>query len=780
MLCVCQQAMLIREVVFFMSALDPGSPQPLSPRGTPEHASKRSFTALLAPEFWSRPRLWLFFLGVTGALLAGVFAGSLATFLGEIPLVSDLKAYQPSLATKIYDCQGKQFIEFFSEQRTLISLNQVPKPLQQAVIAIEDNSFYQHFGINFSGILRSLMVNFLHKRYQQGGSTITQQLARNMFLTLRKTVERKIKEVILALQIERAYTKQEILEMYLNQIYFGNGAYGVESASRAYFGKHVQDLNLAECAMLAGLPRSPNTYNPYRNLERAVRRRNLVLTQMQRLGFISAEEAEQAKAVPLQLSSIEMSQAPYFVEYVRRQLEDRYGSNAIYKGGLKVYTTLDLNLQQLAQDSMNEGVVDAEKIVGPNLPMFLPTHKRETLQCALVLQDPATGEIKAMIGGRNFQDSKFNRAIQAQRQPGSAFKPFIYAAALTHGFTQADVVMDAPVVFRSDRGEVWKPENFGNKFLGPTTLRKALTHSRNVVTVKLLDKVGIQTAIDTAHRLGISSVLNPYLTLALGASEVNLLELVSAFGSFANHGIRVEPVSILRVEDAEGNVLEEHSAFRQEVLDEGTAYVMTDMLKNVINAGTGYPVRRLGFSYPAAGKTGTTNDYSDAWFIGYTTDYVAGVWLGLDSHRSLGRGITGGMIAAPVWAKLMLKIYRDHAPKDFPRPETVTQLKFCGISGLLANPECGRFTAEGAFLTGTGPTQHCDVHLSGYSPVYNYTSPDGAAAENAIGSNGPDEESGDSESSGTGGRKTSSPGGFTTPKTSPSGPPVKRQVPPML
>jgi len=770
---------------FSFSASDPDTPDAASTApGTDRHDpdwAKRPL-AILKPRFWTLRRSTILTVSLSLSILAGVIFGTLITFLGEIPLVSDLKAYKPSLATKIYDGEGRLVTELFSEQRTKISLDTVPAHLEKAVIAIEDNNFYHHFGIQVSGILRSLMVNVLHRGYQQGGSTITQQLARNMFLTRRKTIERKIKEIILALQIERMYTKREILEMYLNQIYFGNGAYGVESASRAYFGKHVQDLELAECALLAGLPRAPNTYNPYRNQDRALMRRNLVIAQMQRLGYITSDEAGQAKAEPLKLSSIEVSQAPYFVEYVRRQLEDRYGSNAIYKGGLKVYTTLDLAVQEAAQDSMNEGLAEAEKLITPHQPA-LPGRIPEPLQCALVVLDPATGEIKAMIGGRNFAESKFNRAVQAQRQPGSSFKPFIYAAAFSKGFTQADIILDAPMVFKTDQGNVWKPENFTTKFGGPTTLRSALTHSRNVITVKLLEKIGISTVVELAHRMGIASTLNPYLTLALGASEINLLELVSAYGSFPNHGIHAEPVSILRVEDAEGTVLEENASFRQEVLDEATCYVMTDVLENVINAGTGYTVRRLGFKYPAAGKTGTTNDYTDAWFLGFTSEYVAGVWLGLDSHRSLGRGVTGGMVAAPIWAKLMNRVYANRVPKNFSRPDGIAMVQFCKTSGLLANPECSLNAMVGAFTAGTAPTLHCNIHVPGGNLKQGYNlnvSPDmvdiGRSEKNQKTPPTTDAESPDSEKP-----DDEQPAGSNPSEdAAPSELPGYRSVPPML
>jgi len=693
--------------------------------------------------FWTITRIVVLITFLIASICTGVGLGIFLTYIHEIPLVSDLKAYKPSLSTKIFDAKGRLITELFSEQRTLISLDDVPEHLQQAILAIEDNNFYHHFGIELTGILRSFMVNFLHKQYKQGGSTITQQLARNMFLTRKKTIERKIKEIILAFQIERTYSKREILEMYLNQIYLGNGAYGVQAAARTYFGKHVKDLNLPECALLAGLPRAPSAYNPYRNPEKAVKRRNLVLSQMQRLGFITMQEMVDAKLSLLHLSSGEVSAAPYFVEYVRRQLEESYGSNAIYKSGLRVYTSLDLELQKMAQNAMDEGILEAEKLIKPRM-QTIPGQEPETIQCALVLLEPASGEIKALIGGRDFQKSKFIRAIQAQRQPGSAFKPFIYTTAFINGFTQADIILDTPVVFKDNKGEVWKPENFSNKFRGPTTLRTALTHSRNVVTVKLLDKVGVKNVITLAKKLGIQSPLKPYLTLALGASEVNLLELVSAFGCFPNHGIRVDPISILRVENASGEVLEENTPYHQEVLDPAVAAIMTNLLENVVNHGTGYNVRRLGFRYPAGGKTGTTNDYSDAWFIGFTSEYVAGVWIGLDSHKSMGRGITGGKVACPIWTKLMLQIYAERAPKNFVYPESVELVKFCNVSGLLPNPECGKHIVKGAFAIGTAPTQHCDVHRgpgSGIQEAYDLNlSPDLLDIKTTTGTSGSREQ----------------------------------------
>lgn len=719
-------------------------------------SSRKSFKRLpqddqQKPWSFKRVLILLIFLGV--ACLGGIGFGVIVTYLGEIPLVSDLKAYKPSLSTKIYDCHGQLITELFSEKRTLISLDDVPDNMKNAIIAIEDNNFYHHFGVDFGGVIRSAITNILHGSYSQGFSTITMQLPRNMFLTREKTIERKIKEILLAFQIERTYTKREILEMYLNQIYLGSGAYGIEAAARKYFGKHAKDLNLPEAALIAGLPKAPNGYNPYHYPDRALKRRNLVLTQMQRLGYISQEEAEAAKNTPLSLSSVDVSDAPYFVEYVRQQLEDRYGSNAIYRSGLKVFTTLDLDMQRKAQDAMNEGLVSAEAIIKPHL-QNAPGQTPEPVQCALVLIDPATGEIKAMIGGRDFQESKFNRAVQAQRQPGSAFKPFVYATAFKQGYTQADIILDTPVVFKDDLGKVWKPENFSNRFFGPTTLRTALTHSRNVVTVKLLDKIGVNNVIKTARMMGIRSPLKPFLTLALGASEVNLLELVSAYGAFPNRGIRVEPYSIMRVEDSNGRVLQDKTPQRQEALDEATASIMCNVLQNVINHGTGYTARRMGFKPPAGGKTGTTNDFTDAWFIGFTSELVAGVWIGLDSHDSMGHGVTGGRVACPIWTKLMLKLYEHRTPPNFTVPDSVEFVKFCKLSGLLANAACGKYRTTGAFAIGTAPTQHCDLHpdngLPGNNNVNLNMSPDLADVDT-------DSEAGDSQPAASNKPKPSKP-----------------------
>ncbi|MCD4813811.1 PBP1A family penicillin-binding protein [bacterium] len=691
---------------------DPASTHPPDQRRAETSNAKYRFPAKPALSFWTWKRILILCFFVIFSAGTGIGLGILFTYLGEIPLVSDLKAYKPSLSTKIFDAKGRKITELFSEKRTLVGLDDIPLHLQNAILAIEDKNFYHHFGVDFSDVVRSSIVNLMSGTYRQGFSTITMQLPRNMFLTKKKTLERKIKEIILAFQIEQTYTKREILEMYLNQIYLGSGAYGVEAAALKYFGKHIADLTLPECALIAGLPRAPNRYNPYRNPDKALQRRNLVLSQMHRLDYITMDEMIEAKLSLIELSSVQDIIAPYFIEHVRRQLEDRYGSNAIYKSGLKVYTTLDIDLQKMAQTAMADGILEAEAFIKPRMQV-VAGQEPETIQCALVLIEPSSGEIKAFIGGRDFKKSKFNRAIQAQRQPGSAFKPFIYATAFEHGFTQADIILDTPVVFKDDNGNVWKPENFSNKFRGPTTLRTALTKSRNVIAVKLLDKVGIRNVIALATTLGIKSPLKPYLTLALGASEINLLELVSAYGCFPNRGIHVDPFSIRKVENDNGEILEETTPYQQEVLNPVTAALMTNLLENVVNRGTGYTVRRLGFKYPAGGKTGTTNDYTDAWFLGFTSEYVGGVWIGLDSHNSMGRGTTGGKVASPIWTRLFLSIYENRAPKNFVYPESVELTRFCNQSGLLPNPGCKQHLSQGAFAIGTAPTEHCDIHING-------------------------------------------------------------------
>ena len=663
------------------------------------------------------------YLFVAAFALLGTVMGVLYAHLQELPDITNLNEFKPSQATRIYDINGDLISQLWLEQRTLVPLEQIPESLQDAVISIEDERFYQHFGIDIIGIIRSFITNVAHGGVREGASTITMQLARNLFLTPERTFSRKVREALLSMQIEKNYSKKQILEMYLNQIYFGEGAYGCESAARTYFGKHVGDLTVPECAMLAALPKAPNNYDPYKNPLEALKRRNTVLNAMAANNYISLQDATEYKNTPVELKKIEVQNAPYFVEYVRQQLEARYGANAVYKGGLSVYTTLDMKLQEAAQQALEKGLENSEALARKNRQSNIPID--QTIQGALLAMDPHTGAIRSMIGGRDFRQSVFNRAIQAKRQPGSSFKPIIYAAAIEAGYTMADVFLDSPIVFPDPTtGQPWRPTNFSTKFRGPTTLHTALMYSINVVTIKLLDKLGIGPVVNMARRLGITTPIKPNLSLGLGTSEVTLEEMVQAFSVFDNQGVRVEPFGILSVKDASGRILENNSPVAQEVLDPETAYIMTHTMKDVIDQGTGRIIRRLGFTYPAAGKTGTTNDNVDAWFIGYTPDLACGVWVGYDDRISLGKKQTGGETAAPIWADFMKAATAGKEPKDFPLPngaenEFVTK-RICLDTGLLAGPYCPG-TREEIFKKETAPTKFCTLH----------TGPDSNSTENA-------------------------------------------------
>ena len=649
----------------------------------------------------------------------GILGGILYAQLQDLPDIANLNEFKPSEATRIYDINGELISQLWLEQRTIVPLERIPQTLQNAVIAIEDQRFYQHWGIDPIGIIRAFLVNVSAGGVRQGASTLTEQLAKNLFLTRERTLSRRIREALLSVQIERNYSKKQILEMYFNEIYFGEGAYGAESAARTYFGKHVEDLTLPECAMLAGIPKSPTNFDPYKNPLDALKRRNTVLNAMVEANFISQSEATEAKNVPVELKKIEVQSAPYFVEYVRQQLESRYGTNAVYKGGLSVYTTLDMKLQEAAQVALAKGVERAEIVARKNRLTNIPV--TQVIQGAMLVMDPHTGAIRAMIGGIDFRRSVFNRAIQAHRQPGSAFKPIIYAAAIENGYTMADVFLDSPVEYPDPvTGKPWRPTNFSEKFRGPTTLHTALMYSINVVTIKLLEKLGIQPVVSMARRLGITTPIKPNLTLGLGTSEVTLDEMVQAFSTFANQGVRVEPFGILTVKDASGHVLENDTPVAQEVLDPRVAYIMVNTMKDVIDQGTGRIIRRLGFTYPAAGKTGTTNDNVDTWFIGFTPDLTCGVWLGYDERQSLGKKQTGGEAAAPIWADFMKVAVAGKPVKDFEPPKGTesefVHRKICLDSGMLASAKCLR-TRDEIFRKETAPTKLCTLHGGGAGGV---------------------------------------------------------------
>lgn len=639
-------------------------------------------------------------------VLAGAGAGIFFAYMQEVPEVADLKNYRPSLSTAVYDINNTQISQFYSEKRTIVRLSDIPIHLQNAVMAKEDPRFYQHNGFDVKGILRAAVNNTLHGKVVEGGSTITQQLATSIFLTRERRFTRKIKELILSLQIEKYYTKQEILELYFNQIYLGNGAYGVEAAARSYFGKHSNELNLEECAMIAALPQAPSRYDPYKNYDLAKEKRDIVIQKMAQHGYISDQEKEIAIASPIALSRVEVQNAPYFVEYIRQQLEAKYGSSVIYKSGLRVYTTLDMEMQASAQLVFNEHMKRmqdrVERLKG------MPIDADSPLQGALIAMDPRNGHIKALIGGVDFGSSEFNRAVQAKRQTGSAFKPIVYASAIDSGYRVSDIIMDSPIVYKNDDGTDWKPENFSGKFTGPMIILNGLTFSKNVVTVRLLEKIGTATAARYARKLGITSPLSKDLTLGLGSSSLSLLEMVNAFTPFANSGIRPDPISILSVKDSNAKTLEQNNPALTQSLSPTTAYIVTFMLENVINKGTAKTVRNRGFQGACAGKTGTTNDFTDAWFIGYTPDLVVGIWVGFDAKNSMGRNMTGGSVCAPMWTDFMLKTFVS-SRNEFPVPDNIAFKNICTRSGKLAAAKCPE-TLDAPFVDGTEPAQECQIH----------------------------------------------------------------------
>jgi penicillin-binding protein 1A len=649
----------------------------------------------------------------------GAGFGSYLYFARDLPSTARLENFEPSLKTQVFAEDSSLVGELFEQNRVLIPLEQIPPYLTDAIIAVEDRKFYSHWGIDMFGIFRAMLKNIRAGEIIQGASTITQQLARNLFVMFDVSLSRKIKEAILALKIERAYSKDEILEMYLNQIYFGSGAYGVEAASREFFGKSVKELSVGEAALLAGLPKNPRDYSPLYHIDRALKRRGVVLQAMVSDGKLTRAEADSLDKTPVTIAK-ESSSGPrgaYFLEYVRQYLENRYGADRIYHDGLKVYTTLDPYLERVAEDSMEAHVkriedthhydqtrASYEKALEENgKDVGLPRY----LQSAVVAIEPQSGYIRAMVGGRNFKQSSFNRAVQAQRQPGSAFKPFIYISALENGYTPADIVLDAPIVLDMPNGDVWKPHNFSNRFLGEITLRRALNKSINVAAIRILLSLGPVSAISYAHRLGIKSELQNVYSLALGTSEVNLLELTSAYGTLAARGIRAEPLAVKQVIDRDGKVLEDNAVYREEVLSPQTSYMITSMLESVVNEGTGRTARLMGFMEPAAGKTGTTDDYTDALFVGYTPDIVVGVWTGFDEKKTMGRNMTGAVASLPTWTNVMQAFYRDRKGEPFPVPDGIVTRVICEETGLLATAHCTHVRRE-VFVEGTEPRKPCD------------------------------------------------------------------------
>jgi penicillin-binding protein 1A len=640
-------------------------------------------------------RLFLMIVGVSSLAVALVVgAAALWTFTilpRSLPSVTALETFQPLAETKVYDDNDEIITELHVERRIFVPLAHIPQTLRDAVIATEDRRFYSHFGVDPIGIGRAVWQNYRRGRIVEGGSTITQQLTKVLFLTPDKSLERKIKEAVLALELERRYSKDRILEMYLNQVYFGNGAYGVEAAARTYFGKSVGELTVREGALLAGLPRAPSSYSPFEHGEAARRRREVVLRRMVEYGVLADVEAKRLARTDLGLIPPERRRTTgqYFLEYVQQTLEGKYGADMVFKGGLNVYTTLNPTMQLTAEQALRDGLKALEGRTKGKIA--------EHPEGAIVTIEPQTGYVRAMVGGYDFFRSEFNRAVQARRQPGSAFKPFVYIAALEAGFTPASRVEDAPVSYAvGPNGQAWKPDNYDRKYRGPTTLQQAVEESVNIVTVKVQERVGLGKTIQVARRFGISSPLHMNLSLALGTSDLTLLELTSAYGALANQGEWLAPTTIRYVTDAQGKLLEEHVAEPREAVPPETAYVMTHMLRGVVERGTGVAAKAL--ARPIAAKTGTTNDYSNAWFVGFTPRLATGVWVGYDRPRSLGKDETGSRVAVPIWVSFMGKVLGDSPREDFPVPENIV---FVPVD-LDPSNECVRVVSM-AFVKGTEP-----------------------------------------------------------------------------
>ena len=634
----------------------------------------------------------LFYLGLllTG-LAAAIAMGIFFVVVKDLPRVPEpLSRIIETPPTEIFAATGERIMLLGG--REAIPINRISPFFIQAVIATEDHRFWKHHGVDKLRTLKGLWITLFEPGKIQGASTITQQLAKNLFFSFRRTYTRKLRELLVALQIEARYSKQNILEAYLNQIPFGVGAHGIERAARFFLGKPASELNLAEAALLAGLPKSPTRYNPYRHFERAKNRQKIVLSRMLATGFITARQAQDAFEAELHLrpQSAESGSGSYFLDVVLNNLEERYGPDVVYHGGLKVMTTFDPQLQALAVESLQAGLAKLDQTLGiedgqenrSTDPVLHP-------QGALVSIQTNSGAVNALVGGRDYSESEYNRAVQNQRLPGSGFKPFLYYTAFEKlGLNPATVVVDKKVTIPVKGAPDWRPRNFSRQYEGPMILKRALMDSVNSVAAQLVERCGPQAVIETARRCGIESPLKPVYSVALGTSGVSPLELAAAFATFASGGIRHQPFLIRRVEDSLGRILEEHILGGQRVLDAAITYQVVDMMRGVIDDGTGAVVRRLGFKLPAAGKTGTTDDYRDAWFTGFTPNLSVAVWVGFDRGTGMrddkNRGITGANGAAPIWAEFMTRATAGDPPREFSIPADIRLEKVNPVSGAVA------------------------------------------------------------------------------------------------
>jgi len=592
---------------------------------------------------------------------------------------------------KVFDRQGRFAGRILPEKRYWVSIDRIPVFLQKAVVAVEDARFYEHGGIDVRGIARALVKDVVKGKLVEGGSTITQQLIKNKYLSGKKTIDRKIEEARMAMEFEKKYTKKQILEMYFNEIYYGNGAWGIAQAARLYFDKNPEELTDAECSLLAGVPKNPGRYNPLGDPSRVAVRRDVVLKRMAELEMITPRQRQKLRAQ--RVTFTQPGQAPYYLAHIKSKLIERYGKEIIEQGGMEVTAAMDLNLQKLAEKTLREGV----KRVSPQL------------QGALVSLDPATGDVLAAVGGVDFTQSPYDRAFLARRQPGSAIKPLIYAAALEKGVTASSIWDDTPVAYNRGNNQTWKPLNYGREQYGELTLRQALAYSNNVITVKVLEAVGVPNFVDFARNMGLPLRQHNDLSLALGTEEVTLHDLVEAYTPLANGGLRSEPRTIIRIYDRNRRAWTENPPSVTSVLSPAVAFVTTRMLKDVMVYGTAKSLKKLSQERPSAGKTGTTDDYRDAWFVGYTPQVITGVWVGYDKPRPGGKGFTGGAVAAPIWERFMRPVLASRPAVDFPKPDTVVSVTIDPATGYLATADCPEKRDE-FYLVGTEPTGYCPKH----------------------------------------------------------------------
>jgi len=689
-----------------------------------------------------------FGLAVLTALWTRACAGN------SCPSIAELGGYDPNQASKVYAADGRLITDLGLERRTVVPLGEMSPYVKAAFITTEDKRFYEHHGIDWYRVFGAIKNNIFKFRVAEGFSTITMQLARNLWpedISGRdKTLSRKLREAHVAQEIEAKYSKDKILELYLNQIDLGNRAFGVEAASQRYFGKSVRDLNVAEAATLAAIPKAPSRYNPRRNPNLSVQRRNTILNLLRDNGLLSPEDTERWKAYPLLLSSHSdfSSVAQYFVEYVRQQLDARFGSD-LYKSGYRVYTTLDLDTQQAAERALEARLEAIEsgadgKFTWPSYRQYLDSRadtpddgSRTTtpyLQGLVVTLDAKTGDIRAMVGGRDFDDSKFNRATQALRQPGSTFKPIVYATALEAGYPLSHVMVDDPLTVEIATDEApWAPQNYDLEFDGPMTLRRALYMSRNIIAIKLGMEIGEDAVITEAAKFGITTRIPPYPSIHIGSAEVYPLEMIAAYTTFANLGTRTVPNAILRVEDRNGKIVWQPQVRSVSVMDTAHAWLMTDALRDVVRHWTAVGSVGSRINFPAGGKTGTTNDGFDVWFIGFTPDLVTGVWIGFDQPKKIKANAQGGVLAAPAWTAMMREVYeRRSLPAAWPRPDGLTALDIDKTTGYKATPFCPKDVHYiESFIPGTEPTAFCPIHspfgaVGGVSSPLGGTAPDGA------------------------------------------------------